>query len=119
MDSDVTSELQQFFKSLDMEQTGYVTRDEFYAKCRRERLLSNDDALEEIFTQLDGDGDGRVSFNDFLRVTSDDVIDGTQAAVMSDDDDVMEISRERAMSVTWPDFLQEIGDNFGYLPEER
>ena len=118
MSSDVTSELDKFFQSLDMQQTGFVTRDEFYAKCRRERLLSNDDALAQIFDHLDADHDDRVSFNDFLRVTSDDVTDGATQAP-SEDDDVPQVLRGRAMSMTWPDFLQEIGENFGCLPEDR
>ncbi|CAG2119380.1 unnamed protein product [Medioppia subpectinata] len=55
--------LRQVFTYWDTDRSGYLCRDEMRELCARFHILAEDS--DAIFTDLDSDKDGRISFDDF------------------------------------------------------
>ncbi|GFW24271.1 EF-hand domain-containing protein [Trichonephila clavipes] len=61
----MAAQLQQFFKTCDLEGTRSVDREAFRDLCNRLNIARED--ADVIFEDLDHDRDGRISFTDFSR----------------------------------------------------
>ncbi|GFY61595.1 EF-hand domain-containing protein [Trichonephila inaurata madagascariensis] len=61
----MAAQLQQFFKTCDLEGTRSVDREAFRDLCSRLNIARED--ADVIFEDLDHDRDGRISFTDFSR----------------------------------------------------
>lgn len=61
--SDKEKELGQLFHACDLDGSGYIDQEELAYICNE---LSIDD-LSDVFKQLDKDGDGRISIEEFAK----------------------------------------------------
>ncbi|XP_046552322.1 ras and EF-hand domain-containing protein-like isoform X3 [Haliotis rubra] len=61
--TDAESKLGQLFRACDLDGSGYIDQNELQAVCSE---LSKDE-LVDVFSQLDKDGDGRISVEEFAR----------------------------------------------------
>uniref|UniRef100_A0A183CCA3 Protein kinase domain-containing protein n=1 Tax=Globodera pallida TaxID=36090 RepID=A0A183CCA3_GLOPA len=61
-------ELRDQFAAYDTIGSGTISRDELKKILEKTADLHNDDAIDEMFEHCDGDNDGRINFDEFLRM---------------------------------------------------
>ncbi|KAL3512480.1 hypothetical protein ACH5RR_025197 [Cinchona calisaya] len=69
-DTDSETELKEAFNLFDKDRDGFITAPEFrevMTKLLRENLT--DEEVEEMIKQADGDGDGKVNYEEFVKMT--------------------------------------------------
>ena len=59
------------FNALDTDGSGTLTLDEIRAGLRLKGLPCSEDALEQFMRQADTDGDGQISFHEFVRFSQE------------------------------------------------
>ena len=111
------------FKQFDQEKKGQITKDVFFAKlCDLYGENDAKDICEKIFAQLDLDGSGEISYDEFLSAMIDGkkVVTGDRlekAFKMFDKDGNGKLSVEEIMSVfggdeaTWKKVIAEVDLN--------
>ena len=60
---DESGQIDQLFEACDLDGSGYIDKQELSAMCPE----LSDEQLTNIFAQLDGDGDGRISSAEFSQ----------------------------------------------------
>lgn len=65
-------ELRQAFATCDRDGTGYISQEELGDSLRSIGIKMDGDELEYLYKRLDKNGDGKVGFEEFLRVLADE-----------------------------------------------
>ena len=60
-------EIQSAFHEFDINHNGYITIGELRQCLRRNRIYSNDFEIVRVLSQMDLNGDGQVSYDEFMR----------------------------------------------------
>ena len=62
------SELEEAFKEMDKDNSGKLSVDEIKAQYAKLGMQISDDALEKTISKADADGDGKISYAEFLDI---------------------------------------------------
>ena len=72
VDSNQLDRIKNVFMEVDYDNNGYLDKEEFKEACTKcSDLLQGDQTYEELFDELDLNGDGKIDYEEFITATFD------------------------------------------------
>ena len=69
LDTQEVETLSKAFTTLDKEATGMITKLDFKDTIKKTKTTLSDEEIEEIFEQVDSDGNQKINYSEFIAAT--------------------------------------------------